>query len=45
MGAGIISLLWLVTQICIINRSTSGEHLGELIKEIKGNHQFSINFQ
>ena len=35
MGAGIASLLWLVTQFCIINRPIPGEHLGESIKEIK----------
>ena len=27
MGAGILSLLWPVTQFCIINKSISGEHL------------------
>ena len=35
MGARIASLLWLVTQFCIINRPISEEHLGEEIKEIK----------
>ena len=35
MGAGIPSLLWLITQLYIINRPVLGEHLGGLIKEIK----------
>ena len=49
MGAGIPSLLWPVTQFCIINRPVSGEHLGESIELIKviinSSSYFSIGYK